>query len=266
MGLFKFIIDANVKLSRSVDAMLPMFLRRDGNNTFIAEVLPRSVDFGDLVYDVGGGSRPFITVHDKNRLGLTVVGFDIDPAELGAAPLGLYDRTVVADLCDFEGVSEADVTICQATLEHVKDTSAAVRALASTIKPGGRIYIFAPSRNALFARLNRILPERLKRKLLFFFFPEKAKGHDGFKAYYDRCSPSEIEQLAVANDLVVEERFLFWTSSYFFVFTPAFLVWRVCQAVNYMILGTNAAETFIYVLRKPSDISSARSGAGAGEE
>ena len=257
MGFTRTLIDTNVGLSRLLDTALPARLREDGNKTFVREFLPRAVNPGDTVYDLGGGSRPFVTLADKQRLELTVVGLDIDADELAAAPAGIYDRQIAADLCTFDGPGDADVVVCQATLEHVPDTAGAIRALASTIKPGGRIFIFAPSRNALFARLNRALPEGVKRRALYALFPDKAEGHDGFKGYYDRCTPREIEQLAAANGLVVDERRLFWISSYFMVFTPAFAAWRAWQGIAYALLGKNAAETFIYVLRKPETTAGA---------
>lgn len=245
-------IDANVKLSRALDSILPARVREDGNKTFTSEFLPRAVKIGSTVYDLGGGSRPFVTLEDKKRLGLTVVGLDVDAEELAAAPPGIYDYKIVADLCTFEGSGDADVVICQATLEHVPDTAGAMRALATTVKPGGRIFIFAPCRNALFARLNLALPQRIKKCALYALFPKKAQGHDGFKAYYDRCTPREIEVLAAANGLEIEECRLFWISSYFTVFTPAFLAWRAWQGMSYLVIGENAAETFVYVLKYPA--------------
>ena len=115
------------------------------------------------------------------------------------------------------------------------------------------MFIFAPSRNAVFARLNLALPEGLKRRMLFACFPHTSDGHDGFKAYYDHCTPRQIETLATVNGLEVEERHLFWRSYYFAVFTPAFLAWRLWQLLAYIALRENAAETFAYVLRRHSD-------------
>ncbi len=60
-----------------------------------------------------------------------------------------------------------------------------------------------PSRNAVFARLNMLLNEDLKKSLLWFFFPQ-AKGQQGFRAYYSHCTPSQIEELAKQNGLEVE--------------------------------------------------------------
>lgn len=113
------------------------------------------------------------------------------------------------------------------------------------------MFIFAPARNALFARLNLLLPEDFKRRLLFALFPGKAKGHDGFRAYYDKCTPSQIEAMAARHGLVVEQRRIFWISSYFMAFVPAYLAWRAYQGISALFIGDDAAESFIYVFRKP---------------
>lgn len=248
--LMKF-IDWNKRAAAALDQLLPARLSMDGNGTFARDVLPNAVSRNDVVYDLGGGSRPYLSAQRKSELSAVVVGLDIDAAELAAAPPGSYDRTIAHDLCTFKGEGDADVVICQATLEHVPDTAGAMRAMASAVKPGGRIYVFAPCRNAAFARLNLILPEGVKRRLLFKLFPHKAEGHDGFKAYYDKCAPSQIEALARQNGLMVEQRQLFWTASYFRIFLPAYLTWRVWQFLSWLLLRSDAAETFLYVFRKP---------------
>jgi hypothetical protein len=84
--------------------------------------------------------------------------------------------------------------------------------------------------------------------LLFTLFPHKA--HAGFRAYYDHCTPRQIEALAHENGLVIEDRRLYWTSSYFQIFTPAFVLWRISQLFAYAALRDNAAEMFSYVFRK----------------
>ncbi len=119
-----------------------------------------------------------------------------------------------------------------------------------TVKPGGRVCVFAPSRNAAFARINRLLPDSVRTTVLFSLFPSKAHGHDGFRASYDHCTPRDIETLAKANGLVVERRELFWVSSYFMIFTPADLLWRIGQGLYWLLRRDQAAETFAYVLAK----------------
>lgn len=248
-------VRANVAVSKAIDGLLPAALNRDGNRAFLQTYAPRALRRGGTVYDVGGGSQPFVSLEKKRELGLEVVGLDISAEELDQAPPGVYDRKIAADLCTFVGNADADVVMCQATLEHVPDGAGAIRAIASILRPGGRAFVFAPSRNAMFARLNLALPQKLKERLLFTLFPAKATGHDGFPAYYDRCTPGEIEALARENGLVVEDRALFWVSSYFMVFVPAYLLWRALQGVSYLIRRDDAAETFIYILRKPDPIA-----------
>jgi len=244
-------INTNIGLSRAVDGVLPARLREDGNRHFRSHVLPHVLLPGSRVYDLGGGSRPCVDLADKQRLGLTIVGLDISAEELALAPAGVYDKTIAADLCSFVGDQEADLVVCQATLEHVPDTPGALRAIASCLKPGGIAVLFAPCRNAAFARLNLLLPQELKRKILFAIFPQKAEGHDGFRAYYDHCTPRDIERLAAANGLQVQERRLFWISSYFTAFTPLFVLWRFMQGLHYLVVREQAAETFWYVLVRP---------------
>lgn len=250
MGIARQFINLNIALSLLIDKALPARLREDGNKFFLREMLPKALKEGATVYDLGGGSQPCISLEDKDQRCLTLVGLDISAQELLAAPEGVYDRTVAADLCTFIGNEDADIVVCQALLEHVPDTSEAMRAIASIVKPGGRAYLFVPSGNAVFARLNILLPESLKRRALFALFPHKALGHDGFNAYYDQCTPSKIEFLAYQNSMEVEECQLFWTSSYFRILTPVFIIWRLWQVLSYPMLGKDSAETFAYVLRK----------------
>ncbi|MBT2133559.1 methyltransferase domain-containing protein [Croceibacterium sp. LX-88] len=230
---------------------MPETLRRDGNRTFLDEYAPSAIEHGATIYDVGGGSQPFVSLEAKQRFNLTVVGLDVSSEELAKAPEGIYDRAITADLCKFVGAGDADIVICQATLEHVPDVAGAIRAIASILAPGGKAFLFAPSRNALFARLNLLLPQGLKTKLLFSLFPSTDDGHNGFPAYYDNCTPRDIERLVQDNGLVVKDRALFWMSAYFMAFVPAYLIWRLAQGVSYGIRRGNAAETFIYVLEKP---------------
>lgn len=248
--MFRRLIDGNIAVCRAINKRLPEDWRTDGNYWFQQNVLATGISPGDTVFDLGGGSRPWISPGEKTQLDLTVVGLDIDATELCAAPSGSYDEIIATDLCSFLGNGTADKVICQATLEHVPDTAGAIRAIASILKPGGQAYIFAPGRNALFARLNRALPESIKKRVLALLYPYAGEGHDGFQSYYDQCTPSSIEALARANGLEVTSRRTFWVSGYFYAFVPAYLAWRIIQRFARMTSGDDACETFCVVLRK----------------
>jgi 2-polyprenyl-6-hydroxyphenyl methylase/3-demethylubiquinone-9 3-methyltransferase len=112
------------------------------------------------------------------------------------------------------------------------------------------VAIFVPSRNAVFARLNLLLPEPIKRFILFRIFPHKASGHEGFKAYYDRCTPRDFKAMAFRHGFKVDLERFYFTSSYFSFFTPLYVLWRLWLLMFHRIAGDQAAETFVMVLRK----------------
>jgi 2-polyprenyl-6-hydroxyphenyl methylase/3-demethylubiquinone-9 3-methyltransferase len=201
------------------------------------------------VYDVGGGKNPVISLAGKRRLGLRLVGLDIDQDELSASPSGVYDERICADITRYRGQADADLVVCQALLEHVKDSQAAIVAIASILKPGGTALIFLPSRNAVFARINLLLPQQLKRKILHAVFPS-TKRNQGFPAYYDHCTPADFRRLAANSGLAVDLCRVYFRSSYFMFFFPLHFAWRIWLLVFRYFAKEQAAETFSFALRK----------------
>jgi len=249
--LIRKFIELNRRASRYLNSFLPVSVTQDGNVFFLNEILPYAFAPGQVVFDIGGGAQPYVDTKLKQRFGLRTTGIDISREELEAAPPGTYDEIVVADISTLRLQSEADVVICQATLEHLADTEGAVKAIADLMQPGAKAYFFAPSRNAVFARINLLLPQRLKEKLLYTVSPE-VEDHQGFPARYDKCTPREIEKLFNDCELEIVERHLFWMSSYFMILTPVFVLWRLWQGAFWIFSHENAAETFIYIVRKAS--------------
>jgi len=236
-------------LSYIFDRLLPAAFRIDGNREFLESVVPENVREGVVVYDVGGGKNPVISPDRKAKLGVRVIGLDIDAAELAAAPAGSYDQIEPADISAYRGSGDGDLIICQALLEHVRDTDAAFGAISSILKPGGRALVFVPSRNAVYARLNLVLPDRLKQWVLFNIFPEMTRDH-GFPAFYKQCTPAGFESISRKHQLITEDRRLYFQSDYFRFFFPLHAIWRIWTMLFRLIAGAAAAETFTLVLRK----------------
>jgi len=211
--------------SERFDRLLPDDYRVDGNTCFKTRFAPSYVTPGIVVYDVGGGKRPFFSTMEKRRLGVKVIGVDISADELSMAPEGAYDETVCADVTTYRGNGDGDLAVCCTLLEHVRDTEPAIACLASLLREGGTALVFVPSRNALFARLNLLLPERAKRALLFGLFPEKREAQ-GFPSYYDQCTPRRIQELGVAHGLELVKAEYYFKSSYFSFFLPFYVLWR----------------------------------------
>lgn len=244
MNIIRRFIELNRRGSRAFDAsLIPAQFRVDGNRDFIDNFAKKYLRPGLTVFDVGGGKQPYINRETKDRLRLKVVGLDIDADELARAPQGSYDEVICADITKFAGQGTADLLVCQALLEHVSDVSAAFKSIASILGPGGRAVIFVPCRNAVFARLNLLLPEKIKRWILFQVFPQ-TKVDAGFRSYYDRCTPMEFRNLIKTNGLQEIEFRPYYESAYFSFFFPAHILWRLWTQLFRILKGDQAAETF----------------------
>jgi 2-polyprenyl-6-hydroxyphenyl methylase/3-demethylubiquinone-9 3-methyltransferase len=249
-GLLRRFIDINRSVCRWFDRVfLPKSYRQDGNQAFIRIIVPSHIPPGAKIYDVGGGKQPYLDVGQKQKLNAYVVGIDISAQELEAAPPGAYDERLCADITRLQGGGDGDIVICQAVLEHVRDTEGAMSSIASLLKPGGKALIFVPSRNAVYARLNLALPESGKRSILWTLYPSTRKGQ-GFRSYYHKCTPNDLVRLAAENHMILVQAHFYFLSSYFSFFFPAYLLWRMWIVLFRLIAGNQAAETFTLVLEK----------------
>lgn len=243
------IIDSQRYICRKFDLLLPAPLTTFANHVFDRDVLPQYLKTEQKILDIGGGKHPNITAEQKKNLNLNVTGLDISQDELNRAPNGIYDDTIATDITQYEGQAEYDIIICRALLEHVPDTEKSIKNIDKLTKQGGHILIFVPCKNALFSRLNMILPDGLKRKLLQFAFPAKHQRL-GFKAYYDHCTPKEFEKMAEKNGLHIKEKYISYNSEYFTILAPFHILWRLYQLVIYAFKGENFCEAYVYVFAK----------------
>jgi len=255
MQLFKRFINWNRGASQWFDRMfLPADYRIDGNRDYVDNLVRTYVRPGDLIYDVGGGKRPFFSAEEKHESSLRVTGIDISERELTRAPVGAYDEILACDIAEVAGRRDGDVVICQAVLEHVRDTENAFKGIASLLKAGGKALIFVPSRNAVFARMNLLLPQKMKESILYGIYPSTRESQ-GFPSFYHRCTPYDFIQLSRKNGMAVEHTRFYYKSSYFEFLFPAYVLWRLYQRIAIMLIGNQAAETFFMVLVKGPPLS-----------
>jgi len=251
--MVRSLINNQIWISQNFDKLLPKKYRLDGNRDYSKSLVPKYLKENLIIYDIGGGKNPYLSPDKKKTLNATVIGLDIDKEELIQAPEGAYNKIICADITKFRGNHDADLVLCQALLEHVKDVEAAFTAISSILKPGGLALIFVPSRNAVFARLNIILPQSIKKAILHTIYPKTKRGQ-GFPSYYNRCTPSEFKKLADNSDFSIQEEHYYFISSYFNFFFPAYLVWRLWILLFHSVFKEQAAETFSLVLRKGDNI------------
>lgn len=256
--MLRLIINLNKSASNLVDSCFPKKLNLDGNLFYLEEILPKlisSLPDGSLILEVGGGKQPYVTTKLKEKSQLKLHGLDISKEELLAAPKDIYDEVFVADICNQSQISKInhqyDLIICQSLIEHVPDALKAINNMSSLLKKNSIISLFAPNGTAPFAMINKILPENIKRKILFYIKP-KARIDQGFPAFYVNCNPMKIESLLTNRNLKIEAKFLFFQSSYFSFFLPLYLLWKLSKLPATLFPATKnyLAESFIYTIRK----------------
>lgn len=249
MNMIRKFIDFNIFLSKQFDKILPEKFTVDGNRYFIEKFSQSYLAPNLKVYDLGGGKQPLISLKIKHRLKLYIIGIDIDQNELNLAPIGSYDRHICADITKYRGTEDGDLVICQALLEHVKSINDAFACISSIVKKNGYALIFVPSKNAIYARLNIILPQSLKQQILYKIFP-KTKNSQGFQSFYDQCTPNDLKKIAKKYNFSVENESYHYISTYFSFFFPLYFFWRIWIISYYALFGTQAAETFCFSLKK----------------
>jgi S-adenosylmethionine-dependent methyltransferase len=109
------------------------------------------------VVDAGGGTGGFAV--PVARIGHRVTVVDPSPDSLAALQRRAAESDVTglvhgvqadaADLLDLIGAGTADVVLCHNVLEYVDDPSAALRAMAEVLRPGGALSLVAANRNAV---------------------------------------------------------------------------------------------------------------------
>ena len=245
-------INLNIKISNWFDVtFLPVKYRQDGLKDFVNNVVPKYLKEDQKIVDIGGGKRPFVGTEVKKLKGMKIIGLDISPSELKQAPSGVYDKTVVADIGSnqkLKNIKNADIVICEAVLEHVVNTQLAVKNICNILSNQGTALIYVPCKNAPFARLNVILPEKFKKKLLHTLHP-KSQHAQGFPAYYHNCTPSRMQQLFLENKIKDTKTFTYQQSNYFSVFFPIHFVWRISQLLK-GVLKLDNCEGFTIIATK----------------
>ena len=108
---------------------------------------------GKRVVDIGCGGG--ILADSMARKGADVLGIDLATKALRVAQLhaleaqtqGVTCREVSAEKLADEQPASFDVVTCMEMLEHVPDPASVVRACATLVKPGGRVFFSTINRN-----------------------------------------------------------------------------------------------------------------------
>jgi SAM-dependent methyltransferase len=135
--------------------------------------------------DLGSGANVYVNLF--RRRFRSAYGIDADPAYLSSASrpdiLGDILRLPLKD-------GSADLLTSLMVIEHIPDPTGFGEELDRVLAPGGAFLFVTVNRRYWGSRLNSVLPETLKKRLLALCFRREAK--DIFPAFYRLNTPDDI--------------------------------------------------------------------------
>jgi SAM-dependent methyltransferase len=203
------------------------------------------------VLDVGAGKDWPFSPSLKGR-NMKLIGFDIDIAEM--AENAMLDQRISGDACESLGVADesVDLIMGRAVIEHLHDTASFLRSANRALTEDGRLIVTFANKNAPFAVLNRILPQRVSQWLLAHLVPGLS-GVLGFEAFYDCASFGEFKQRLTDAGFEIEEEYAsYFSSGYYRFFLPVFLAALALDYLFYALGDPRLASYFMFIARKKS--------------
>ncbi len=245
----EMLIRSFINLNMRISSLIEKLFRFEKNDKLLLKKFFDLFDEYSVIADIGGGKKPAKKIIKKENITVASYdGYDIDLKELKLAG-GQYDAIFEVDLTDSSDPifkKKYDYIVCLNTLEHVQDSTMAIKNISKMLKKGGSLYFKLPCRHALFAKLNLVLPQNFKKKLLYFVFPHKSG--DGFEVYYDKSTPNQYRELLERCGLEIQEiNFIKWSSYFSFLF-PIYFLWRLLTLIQNKII-VDYCESFEIIAR-----------------
>ena len=220
----RWFFNINKKCSRAIAKIFPN-TKFDIYGCYCEQVKKYLAD-NFTILDVGGGRRWQFQDERKNFTGLHVIALDPSEEQLS------YNHDADQKILFAMGTDKraplddnfVDMVTSHMVLEHITNNDLTIHEISRILKPGGKFISVMPSKFALFAVINQMMPNWLARKILFFFYPEK-KEIGKFKAYYDRTYYPAMQKLLNRYGFSKTEFFFSYNQSgYFGFFVPFALI------------------------------------------
>ena len=249
-GLHRF-IGANRRCCDTLAGVLPhtrvdVFTRYSDT---VARTIARRP--GQLVADVGAGHVvPYaagLPVPRRTR----IVGIDLSLQTMEGNDA--LDEKQVADVVA-EGIpladAEVDIVTSRSVLEHLSDVELFIRESARVLKQGGySIHLFSGGLSHV-ALINRMIPEKLGREMLYALHPT-SRGVGGQPTVYDRCHYRALKRMFNRNGFGEVDIYASFGSDYFYFLVPLFLLESLylvalqalrvrSLAISYLVLARRA--------------------------
>lgn len=204
------------------------------------------------VVDVGAGKKWNFPEHYKKWYGIELIGIDIDADEM--EPNQLLDEKITCDAVEGMPIEpdSVDLVTINSGIEHFSDNKKFLGNAYRILRPGGFLLAQFPGRYSPFAVVNRMLPQKVSRKLLDKF--TDSPGELGFKAVYDRTNYTSFKRM-VDETGFKEVYYLpgFYSSYYLEFFFPLYVMSYAYDSLRFSLGARNLASYNLWVLQKPAE-------------
>lgn len=251
MRFIRWFIKKNQRLSYHIRRSLPSAWLGEDLKLVQDRLVPdliRQIP-GALVLDVGGGRRCHFAKHLEPTDAM-LIAVDISPEELQLNED--VSHRVVADAVN--GLpfppDAADLIVSRSVMEHLPNMEGFLAQASQCLRPGGYFINVFPCRFSPFSILNRMLPNRIARAILFYIHPT-FRGECGFEAFYDRMYFSKVMELLKSHGFeVIEVRVRYFQSMYYDFFVPFFVISLAYDLLLYFLGARNLAAQLFFVAQK----------------
>lgn len=217
--MVKSFVKLNIELCRWLTRHYPKIFR--GTRSYNADLREEIESYilskkPQTVIEVGGIDRPLI----KKSPAYRYIGVDIDEKdECYEIYDGFYVQSIEQDL-DIE----SDLIISTTLLEHVKKNNLSLRVMHSSLKEGGRMLHYIPSKFHFYSIILRVVGPKLQKLIIKYLRPHAA-AVTGYPAFFDYCSPSEMRSLCEEIGFKEVKTVSYYRATdYFAFFFPLFVV------------------------------------------
>ena len=179
---------------------------------------------GQLVVDVGAGHVAPYAAELPMLRSPRIVGIDLSHESMEGNDA--LDEKRVADVVA-EGIpfadAEVDIVTSRSVLEHLSNVEAFIGESARVLKRGGYSIHLLSGGLSHVALINRMIPEKLARQMLYALHPT-SRGVGGQPTVYDRCHYRALKRMFNRNGFDKVDIYASFGSDYFYFLVPLFLL------------------------------------------
>ena len=204
-----------------------------------------------IVLDVGSGHECLFARNSNTKNENIIIGTDILFEQLRKNRD--IDVAFVSNACGHIPVADGsiDIVSTRSVLEHLPDNKAFFEECRRILKDGGVLVHVFPLKFSLFSILNVVIPQKIKKNMLDYLYPEW-KVACGFLAFYDNCDYYSMVRISNEYNLNIAEMELRYYQSIYYTFFVPFYVFSLMidLLLWYLDIKKCACQMFV-VFEKP---------------